>query len=825
MEELIFRTKVETSKSAQDVDKVKNSLKEVGTEAKKAGDKGSESLAALNKKVAEGNFTMREATKIIKEYSALALSAGRESPIGQEAIKQAGQLKDKIGDLRTEISNAGQDGANLKAGLQLASTVVAGYGAVQGAIALTGTENKALAETFVKLQAVQSVLTGIEQVRASLEKESLLVTKAKVVWSKVATAAEYVYATAVGTTSGAMKALRIAMLALPIVAIIAGIVALVAAIASFMSAEEKAEEQNKALNASFERQNEILESSSRNYKRNADNKRAIMVSENASAQELFEFDKRRLKDEEILRKRNVRMLQNILPQKTAAYKQALAEENWELAKTIAQEIKAMRKKYKEFRELDGQYAVDRKILENNFQTDMAKTDDAARQAAEQKAREWRQKQKDKKAAEDQKRLEEQKLLEDLLLTNIVDANIRRIAQMKLQHERELNEVKLKYGENSKVIKELETKQATEKQTLLDEIAKAEKEKADAENKAKLEKQSTDAKALLEGKLIEMRNDFEAQQTLKREQALLDMNQALTKEGITEGERFKIKQEYNQKIADLDEELVATDRKNQKALLEARLMEQQRHEKDLIGAKYKTIVENFEAEQEIKKELAEFEMEEALLAENLTEGEKLKIREEYLAKIDAINQESADKEKQRQKDIQEAGKQVLTMGLEATQNLSDAFFDMKMAKVKKGSAEELKLEKQKFEVNKKLQIAQAIMQGVQATQAAYASGSAIPIVGAVTGPLFAAAAAATSALNIAKIKGTTFESNSTTTSTPTATTPSVNVPEVQGQDTVTTQTQGLQGSAPQPITKVVMVDSELKASLGNNQQVSIVSNVG
>lgn len=815
MEELIFRTKVETNKSAQDVDNLKQSLSEVGTEATKAGNKSAEAMAALNKKVAEGNLTMREAAKVVREYAAIALAAGRESPIGQEAIKRAGELTDTIGDLRTEITNAGTDGANLKAGLELASTVTAGYGAFQGVLALTGSESEALAQTFVKLQAVQSVLTGIEQVRAALEKESLLVTKAKVVWSKVATAAEYVYAAAVGTTTGAMKALRIAMLSLPIVAIIAGIVALVAALASFTSANEEAEDQNNALNASFEKQNEALEANSRAYKRNADNKRAIMVSENASAQELFEFDKQRLKDEEVLRKKNVKMLQGIIPQKTAAYKKALAEENWELAKTIREETKQMRKKYKDFKELDGQYAVDRKLLENNYQNDLAKADEDAKKKQEQKNKDWRQKEKERKAAEAQKALEETRLYEDLLTANIGDANAKRIAQMKLQHERELAEVKLKYGENSKVIKEMETKQAAEKQLLLDEIAKAEKDK-----------QAVSAKALLEGKLIEMRGDFNAQQALKREQALADMNEALAKEGLTEGEKFKIKQEYAQKIAGLDQEVTDLESKNQKALLEGQLMELQRHEKELIGAKLKTIHENFEAEQEIKRELAKFDMEQALLQENLTAGEKLKINEEYLAKLDTINQESADKEKERQKQIQEAAMKVLQMGLEAGQNLSDAFFDYKLGKAKKGSAEELKLEKQKFEVNKKLQIAQAIMQGVQATQAAYASGAAIPIVGVATGPIFAAAAAATSALNIAKIRNTTFESNSVSTSTPSATTPSVDVPQVQGQESeVVTSTQGLQGSEPQATTKVVMVDSELKAALGNNQQVSIVSNVG
>jgi hypothetical protein len=90
-----------------------------------------------------------------------------------------------------------------------------------------------------------------------------------------------------------------------------------------------------------------------------------------------------------------------------------------------------------------------------------------------------------------------------------------------------------------------------------------------------------------------------------------------------------------------------------------------------------------------------------------------------------------------------------------QSLSDLYFMVKTRNLKKGSAEELKAAKQQFKINKALAITSATIQGVQAVLAAYSSGSAIPVVGAVTGPLFAALAGVTVAANIAKIASAKF----------------------------------------------------------------------
>jgi hypothetical protein len=755
-EEIIFKTKVQTG----DSDKKVKSLKEEMEDLKKAEVDLDKVNKDINKSFQQIYGDLQPLSTRLGEAEdrmyELALAGKRNTEEFKALQAQVVSYRQTLISVDAEVDALAQRGGNLKAALELGSAVTAGYGAYQGVVALVGTENEALAETFIKLQAVQTVLSSIEAIRASLQKESMLVTKAKVVWTKVATAGEYMYATAVGTTTGAMKALRIAMLAIPILAIIAGIMALVGAVAYFTGEQAKAEEQNKRLNESFDKQNEALEANSRAFQRNADNKRALMVSENATAEELFNFDKKRLLDEEIMRKKNMSFLVGMINKKRSVYFMAQAEENYELAKSIREEIKTTRDKYKSLVEMKGQYDIDRKLLENKYKNEVAKEQEQAEKEEEKKREEAERKARERRAQNAQKRADEQKLLEDLIVLNIADADARKIAQLKLQHEREIAEVRKKYGQNSSVIKEMEQKQFNEKFALLEELAKAEDARRKAED-AKIEEE---------------------------------------KKAKAESDREALKQKIDR------------DRRDEKATLEAKLL---------------AVKEDFELEQDLKRELARFEMVEALSQENLTEGEKFKIREEYALKIDALNKELAEEEKRRQYEVVNVSKKIMEMGLEASQNLADAFFDYRIEKAEKGSAEELKLEKKKFEINKKLQVAQAVMQGIQATLAAYSSGSAIPIVGAVTGPLFASFAAITAGLNIAKIKNTSFEGGGIV-STPSASAPSVNVPTVQGNEQpTTTLTEGLTGN--QGVSKVVLVDSELKASLKDNEQVSIVSSIG
>lgn len=576
MEEIIFKTSVDTGSTVKDLQNVEKELSNINEESAKMGNGISSKFEALNEKVAKGGLSIREYGKAVREYQAIALEAGRTSPIGQEALNQAGQLKDKLQDLQQETTRLGQDGANMKAALQMGSVVTAGYGAVQGAMALTGVESEKLQETMVKLQAVTTILNGLEQIRTALEKESLVMIKGKAIATNVMTAAQYVYTVAVGTTTGAMKALRIAMLAVPLFAIIAGIVALIGALDAMFPKIKSVEELNNELTASYERQIDVIERAQNGYKRDIDNKIKLAKSMNASAEEMHLLEMERIRREEVVRIQSTQVSASLLDKKTQLYKKALKQENWEQAKKIQEEIQAEKKKFADLNALNGQYSINRKIAENEFNNEQKAKEEQANKEAQDRAKQANDKRKQlleerrKKAEEEaQKQLELERTLQDLALAYMVDGEDKQRAELAIQQQREREDLIKKYGQNTKLLAELKTKQLNEVNDLETQILLEQKTVKDEADKLALEKANTDKQAMLEGKLIQMRGDFDAEMALKQELADLEYQQAISNKELTEGERFKIDQEYAQKTADLDAQKVAQEEATNEAIVKSR----------------------------------------------------------------------------------------------------------------------------------------------------------------------------------------------------------------------------------------------------------------
>ena len=95
--------------------------------------------------------------KQIQAYQSIALSAGRETPVGREALKAAADLRDRYIDIQNETKRLADDQKNLEGAMQGVATGVAVYGGVQSAMALSGVESEKLRETLVKLQAAQTL--------------------------------------------------------------------------------------------------------------------------------------------------------------------------------------------------------------------------------------------------------------------------------------------------------------------------------------------------------------------------------------------------------------------------------------------------------------------------------------------------------------------------------------------------------------------------------------------------------------------------------------------------------------------------------------------
>jgi hypothetical protein len=250
---VVFSLKVNTGNSVQDIQAMDAAVNDLNqdlkatqkTAADNTGiDTFDQKLQELNARVEAGGLTMRELTKTMKDYQNLAAQAGAESPIGQQAIRNAAGLKDEIGDLKAQTTALSSDFVGVDTALQGVETGAAAFQGIQSAVALTGVESEALTETMVKLQAVQGLVNAVSIVSNNLNKEAILgiqirngLEKAKnfILTGSIAPAlantaattaqagANVGLATATTASTTAMKLFRLALIATGIGAIVVAI--------------------------------------------------------------------------------------------------------------------------------------------------------------------------------------------------------------------------------------------------------------------------------------------------------------------------------------------------------------------------------------------------------------------------------------------------------------------------------------------------------------------------------------------------------------------------------------------------------------------------
>jgi hypothetical protein len=226
----VYTVRVDTGNTINDINNFDKALNNLNKEVdktqtnlsdSKANDDFAQQLDALNKKVEAGGLSMRQLGKVVREYQSIAIAAGDSSPIGQDAIRAAAELTDRMGDIRSQTTALSSDFVGLDTAVQGVQTGVAVFEGVQSAIALTGIENENLMKTMVKLQAVQGIANSINTIAVALNKESVLGLQLRTAWERL-------YTIAVGQSTGAMKLLRIAMLSTGIGALVAGVGLLIA---------------------------------------------------------------------------------------------------------------------------------------------------------------------------------------------------------------------------------------------------------------------------------------------------------------------------------------------------------------------------------------------------------------------------------------------------------------------------------------------------------------------------------------------------------------------------------------------------------------------
>lgn len=312
-------------------------------------------------------------------------------------------------------------------------------------------------------------------------------------------------------------------------------------------------------------------------------------------------------------------------------------------------------------------------------------DDNAAKAAADKAKAAREAAIQKQKEYEKMRLDTTRNIEDLKNALIKDDVEREIASNKTKYERLIADTKANeklLGDEKTALVALYTQQ---------QIATEDKIKADAEAKRK-EKEDADKKAKDDAAKKAMDDAIAAEDKAWNDQkAAMDLKASYMAEG-QQKEIVERQNAYQQELVDL-----------QKAL----------DDKLITEAEYA----------------------------DLTKAAEKQKNED----LDAINEEYANKEKDRRKQIADAAIQVASSSLSAIGALAEAFAGKSKEQQRKA-----------FKIQKGVQIAQATIDTFKAATGAYSSMSSIPVVGPVLGAVAAAAAVAAGIANIKKISSTEFK---------------------------------------------------------------------
>jgi len=217
--DIIFRAKLNTQEAEN---QAKNLGKNINQSLQDTTgvDKLSQRMSELNKNIDEGNLSINQYRVAIKEYQDIAIQAGTKSAIGVEALERAAKLKDTYSDLQMQVQQLSQDHRKMNLTMQGVNVAVNSYQAFTGIMGLLGGESEKYLQIMSKMMIVQQSYNAILQITQAFEKQTLLGQYARITANKLLTASQKMYTMAVGTSTGVMKAFRVALMSTGIGALV-----------------------------------------------------------------------------------------------------------------------------------------------------------------------------------------------------------------------------------------------------------------------------------------------------------------------------------------------------------------------------------------------------------------------------------------------------------------------------------------------------------------------------------------------------------------------------------------------------------------------------
>jgi hypothetical protein len=235
------------------IEKLRQGFNDAISVIKKAGGEMSADVAKSAKSIEEklaSIATKNPTMGTVRQLTQLAMEARALGPefaaSADQFIREAGRIKDSIGDARAEVGYFASDTRRLDAVLGGVQAVAGAFGAVEGALALAGVENEDLQKTMVKLQGAIALVNGVQAIQNALQAESA-------VRIGITTAATKLYTLVTGGATGATLAFRTALMSIGIGVAIAGIGALIANFDKLKNAIFPADAALKGLNTTLDK--------------------------------------------------------------------------------------------------------------------------------------------------------------------------------------------------------------------------------------------------------------------------------------------------------------------------------------------------------------------------------------------------------------------------------------------------------------------------------------------------------------------------------------------------------------------------------------------
>ena len=220
--------------SAQDVAKYEDKLRELSL----AGKRQTKEFDDIAKAIGEYKSAIIAADRAVDLYAKstdaatgrigeledklydLALAGQTNSKEFRDLVGEVAKVRRAVIETDAQVDALAQRGSGITGLVQSVELLGAGFQAVEGASALLGDQSEDLQQTLVKLQAIMAVTSAIEQGR-------VIITEQLAAKTGVLGAATKAYNIVIGTSTGALKAFRIALAATGVGLLVIGIAALV----------------------------------------------------------------------------------------------------------------------------------------------------------------------------------------------------------------------------------------------------------------------------------------------------------------------------------------------------------------------------------------------------------------------------------------------------------------------------------------------------------------------------------------------------------------------------------------------------------------------